>query len=210
MVNVPVILPVCNGDIPMILGDKLTCFALQLAFAFQLLYILALCLVKSSILCFYTRAFASTRLMLAVKVMFGVVAMWGFSHALAVIFICRPVSFQWDLTLAGKCGDQIKLFQSIITTNIVTDVLIMLLPVYSTSYQNFYSITACSNSKDSRVAVEHAKNGEDRGHGMLSNWDRVSGHAYMDAQTVLLIPIVVLLQLSCVWYMSQPSTYVAI
>jgi hypothetical protein len=137
MVNVPVILPVCNGDIPMILGDKLTCFALQLAFAFQLLYILALCLVKSSILCFYTRAFASTRLMLAVKVMFGVVAMWGFSHALAVIFICRPVSFQWDLTLAGKCGDQIKLFQSIITTNIVTDVLIMLLPVYSTSYQNF-------------------------------------------------------------------------
>jgi hypothetical protein len=171
---------------------------------------MALCLVKSSILCFYMRAFASTRLMLAVKVMFGVVATWAFSHALAVIFICSPVSFQWDLTLAGKCGDQIKLFQSIITTNIITDVLIMLLPIYSTSIPYLDSTGVRSNSRDSRVAVEHAKNGENRGNGMLSNWDRVSGHAYMDARTSSLTPTVVLLQLSCVSYMSQLSTYVAI
>lgn len=71
-------------------------------------------------------------MMLAVKVMFGVIAAWAIAHAFAVIFICSPVSFQWDLTVTGKCGDQIKLFQSIITTNIITDVMIMLLPIYST------------------------------------------------------------------------------
>jgi hypothetical protein len=54
------------------------------------------------------------------------------AHALAVIFVYTPVSFQWDLTIVdGKCGDQIKLFQSLITTNIVTDAMIMLIAVYS-------------------------------------------------------------------------------
>ncbi|KAH7075713.1 hypothetical protein BKA63DRAFT_565767 [Paraphoma chrysanthemicola] len=112
MVNVPLILP--------------------LTFAFQLLYLLALGLIKSSILCFYTRIFVSIRTLFAVKCMFGVVAVWAISHALTVIFICSPVSFQWDLTIqGGKCGDQIKLFQSIITTNIITDVMIMVLPIYT-------------------------------------------------------------------------------
>jgi hypothetical protein len=108
--------------------------AIQLAFAFQLLYVLALSLVKSSILCFYRRAFVDSRVMLAVNVLFGVVAMWASAHTMAIIFVCKPVSYQWDLTIPGRCGDQIKLFQSLISTNILTDVLIMILPVYSMFY----------------------------------------------------------------------------
>lgn len=123
-------------DVPLIL---------PLTFAFQLLYILALALVKSSILCFYLRVFISPRMMLAVKIMFGVVAVWALAHALTVVFICTPVSFQWDLTITGKCGDQIKLFQSLITTNIITDVMIMILPIYT--------VWHLSMAKTEKVAV---------------------------------------------------------
>jgi hypothetical protein len=99
--------------------------------------------------------FISTRTLLAVKVMFGVVATWAVAHALAVIFICTPVSFQWDLTIiGGKCGDQIKLFQSIITSNIITDVMIMLLPIYS-MYPAY--LFAKSSSLTTRIAVWHLK-----------------------------------------------------
>ncbi|KAF2036388.1 hypothetical protein EK21DRAFT_106490 [Setomelanomma holmii] len=129
MVNVPVILP--------------------LTFAFQLFYLLALGIIKTSILCFYTRVFISVRTLLAVKIMYGVVAIWALAHALAVVFICKPVEYQWNLTIAGgKCGDQIKLFQSIITTNILTDVVIMVLPIYTVWHLSMrktekVAVTAC-------------------------------------------------------------------
>lgn len=146
MVNVPQILPVSKlplcAAVLRIWANK-TCS--QLTFAFQLLYILALALVKSSILCFYLRVFVSTRMTCTVKAMFGVVAVWALAHALTVVFICSPVSFQWDLTISGKCGDQIKLFQSLITTNIITDVMIMVLPIYSTLQDQ----TLYSNNKES-------------------------------------------------------------
>ncbi len=64
----------------------------------------------------------------------GLVIFWGLAHFLAVVFICSPVESQWDLNLTGKCGDQIKLFQSLIITNIVTDLVIMFLPIYSSSF----------------------------------------------------------------------------
>ena len=64
-------------------------------------------------------------------IVLGVVLAWGFGHFLAVMFICKPVASQWDLAVPGECGNQIKLFQSIISTNIVTDAAIMLLPIYS-------------------------------------------------------------------------------
>jgi len=137
MVNVPTILPVsCARHTHETSRETLTRCALQLTFAFQLVYILALSLVKSSILCFYRRVFVSARLRLATNVMFGVVAVWGLAHSMAVIFVCTPVSFQWDLSIDGKCGDQIKLFQSLITTNILTDAMIMIIPVYSTSHES--------------------------------------------------------------------------
>ncbi|KAH9909476.1 hypothetical protein F4778DRAFT_711631 [Xylariomycetidae sp. FL2044] len=104
---------------------------LPLTFAFQLIYLAALGLIKSSILCFYIRVFVSRRMRLATHIMFGVVVAWALAHALAVIFVCTPVSYQWDLTLDGKCGDQITLFKSLIMTNILTDVAIILLPIYT-------------------------------------------------------------------------------
>jgi hypothetical protein len=141
-----------------------------LTFAFQLLYLLALGLIKSSILCFYTRVFVSTRTLLAVKGMFGVVATWAVAHALAVIFICTPVSFQWDLTIiGGKCGDQIKLFQSIITSNIITDVMIMLLPIYSTYPAYLFANKLLAYNKNSCMALENANDRESGCDGVLSD-----------------------------------------
>jgi hypothetical protein len=159
---------------------KLTHRVPQLTFAFQLVYILALSLVKSSILCFYRRVFVSTRLRLVTNIMFGVVAVWGLSHSMAVIFVCTPVSFQWDLTIKGKCGDQIKLFQSLITTNILTDAMIMLIPVYSTSLGYPSILSQLSNQRNSCVAFANAKDRKGRSDCMLPHRNRVSSNLYIE------------------------------
>ena len=104
---------------------------LQLTTAFQLLYLVALTLIKCSILCFYLRIFTDHFMVKPCRVTFGIVMLWGVAHFFAVIFICRPVQAQWDLSVTGTCGNQIKLFQSIISTNIVTDLIIIILPLYS-------------------------------------------------------------------------------
>lgn len=56
---------------------------------------------------------------------------WGVAHFLANVFICSPVKAQYDLEAAasGACGDQIRLAQSLIITNIVGDLFIMVLPM---------------------------------------------------------------------------------
>jgi hypothetical protein len=179
MVNVPTILPVSHTSYPQTaVLSKLTSHAPQLTFAFQLIYILALSMIKASILCFYRRVFVSTRLLLSTKVMFGVVAVWGLAHSLTAIFICAPVSYQWDLTIKGKCGDQIKLFQSLITTNILTDAMIMIIPVYSTSSQCPVLAGVCtlhpSDIGNSCVASANAQDRKSRRNSLLPNRYHVS------------------------------------
>lgn len=49
-----------------------------------------------------------------------------------MLFICFPIQAYWDLALAAThCGDQILMYTLFISSNIVTDVLIMLLPMYT-------------------------------------------------------------------------------
>lgn len=45
------------------------------------------------------------------------------------IFLCRPVSAQWDLSLRGKCVDKVSLMMTLSIANILIDVAILLLPV---------------------------------------------------------------------------------
>ncbi|RYP05962.1 hypothetical protein DL764_003466 [Monosporascus ibericus] len=101
----------------------------KVIFAMQQAYIVALAATKASVLCFYLRVFTTTNVGRASKWLLGFCVVWALAFMLAPIFICRPVSAQW--TGLGKCGNLVPLIQSAIITNIVSDLVIMCLPMHS-------------------------------------------------------------------------------
>jgi hypothetical protein len=102
-----------------------------MTFATVPIYISTLTLTKLSMLFFYRRIFENATTLLYVNITIGFVLVWGVAHFLANIFICNPVAGQYDLAVAATatCGNQITLFQSLIVTNIIGDIIIMILPM---------------------------------------------------------------------------------
>ncbi|KAK4456212.1 hypothetical protein QBC34DRAFT_444887 [Podospora aff. communis PSN243] len=102
------------------------------AYAVQILYNPILALVKSSVLIFMTRLFGHTkgvaRLLLWINVA-------NISQMVAVFFAialqCLPVPFNWDPTIrGGRCVDRRVLYVSTASFNILTDLLIIGIPLY--------------------------------------------------------------------------------
>ena len=55
---------------------------------------------------------------------------WFISLVFAVIFSCHPVAFFWDKTIkGGTCIDENDLAYGITATNIVTDIVVLVLPI---------------------------------------------------------------------------------
>ncbi|KAK6219176.1 hypothetical protein LQW54_002425 [Pestalotiopsis sp. IQ-011] len=62
----------------------------------------------------------------------AIVVMWALATVLVTLFLCKPIAFNWDTTIAGgKCGNTLASWKSTGIVNIVTDVIILLLPVPS-------------------------------------------------------------------------------
>jgi hypothetical protein len=96
------------------------------------LYNPILALVKSSVLIFLTRIFGQkdwvrrSLLWLNVANISQMVAVF-----FAIVLQCTPVAFNWDPTIrGGHCVDRRILFVSTAVFNIVTDILILGLPLY--------------------------------------------------------------------------------
>ncbi|KAK7926657.1 hypothetical protein PG985_003655 [Apiospora marii] len=107
---------------------------LKVLFGFDMLYVHALALLKTSVLCFYLRVFgkAPGGLRRVIQELLGVVGAWTLAFTLALAFVCHPLPFRWDPTVpGGSCGSQTALYASLIVTNVVTDLVIMLLPMYT-------------------------------------------------------------------------------
>lgn len=106
----------------------------KMLFGFDMLYVYALSLLKTSVLCFYLRVFGKTPggLRRVIQALLGVVGAWTLAFTLALAFVCHPVPFRWDPAIpGGSCGSQTALYASLIITNVVTDLVIMLLPMYT-------------------------------------------------------------------------------
>ncbi|EMR69528.1 putative integral membrane protein [Eutypa lata UCREL1] len=101
----------------------------QITFGTTLVYVVALSLIKASMLTFFLRVFVTTSLHNAAKALLGFVVLWMVCYLCANIFLCHPISAQW--TGIGTCGAYVPMIQSLIATNIVSDLVIMSLPMYS-------------------------------------------------------------------------------
>ena len=60
----------------------------------------------------------------------SIVLAWTIAAILAISFACEPFAFNWDKTIpGGKCGDQVTSLTVTAAVNLVTDVMVLLLPM---------------------------------------------------------------------------------
>ncbi|KAK4152193.1 hypothetical protein C8A00DRAFT_35104 [Chaetomidium leptoderma] len=102
---------------------------LKMLVAYELIYSTAISTVKLSVMIFYLRVFVNRGLRLAVKAALTFVALWSTANILQVFLICRPFAKTYSLTAEGVCGDQVASFIAIGAFNIISDVIILTLPL---------------------------------------------------------------------------------
>ena len=89
--------------------------------------------VKLSIILFIRRVLGLTRpVILALKVVFVSVVIWGIFAVLYTTFMCHPVSFYWDRTIPGgwcipnEQYESLNIFSAIVAA--VADITILIIP----------------------------------------------------------------------------------
>ncbi|KAI1179135.1 hypothetical protein F4777DRAFT_534454 [Nemania sp. FL0916] len=87
-------------------------------------------ITKISILLMYKRIFATRKFITMTWVLIGVVVAWTLSFTLAFTFSCIPIQSQWDHSIEYSCINVVALFTTALVTDVVTDFLILILPIY--------------------------------------------------------------------------------
>ncbi|KAF2853870.1 hypothetical protein T440DRAFT_487162 [Plenodomus tracheiphilus IPT5] len=103
-------------------------FIMQITFSFTLIYIWALAALKMSQLALYLRVFA-LELRWHVYIVGSIVIVWALVFNFLFLFLCDPIAQQWTVDRIGHCLDQILLLKMLILTNMITDLMIVALPV---------------------------------------------------------------------------------
>lgn len=104
----------------------------QVLIALECLWNLSLAMTKVSVLLFYCKVFAVTKVKLLSQITIVFVALLGTSGFLSTMLVCHPFAFNWDLSIpGGYCGSQSDVFAVFGIMNLVTDVVVLLLPIKS-------------------------------------------------------------------------------
>ncbi|KAK0386875.1 hypothetical protein NLU13_5188 [Sarocladium strictum] len=112
-----------------IMDDPGLAFFEKSKFAMNMLSLIGLGLVKSSILVLYLSIFPNRIFKWCVIGMLCYVGAWTISFFFSHLFICIPVTAFIDFFETRKCLDQVALFLTVLYTNIVADFVILLLPI---------------------------------------------------------------------------------
>ncbi|KAH8779760.1 hypothetical protein F5883DRAFT_406988 [Diaporthe sp. PMI_573] len=101
----------------------------EISFALQILWAIAGGLYKASILLFYIEIFPTLKQW--GRVTMAIIFCYTLSTTLAAVLVCKEVDDNWeyDKLFQGKCGDRILVFRVTGALNIVSDVVVLLLPV---------------------------------------------------------------------------------
>jgi hypothetical protein len=102
---------------------------LRLLVSYELIYATSISTIKLSILLFYLRVFVNRGLRRATMAAIIFVSVWSVGNILQVFLICRPFAKTYTPQLDGTCGDQVASFIAIGSFNIITDVIILTLPL---------------------------------------------------------------------------------
>ncbi|KAF2017908.1 integral membrane protein [Aaosphaeria arxii CBS 175.79] len=98
-------------------------------YALEWLYLPAVALPKISILLLYLRLFTNRSLRIACHVLIWVLVANWVAYLVASSFQCVPFEYQWNKKIPGKCFNQPAFYKTVSAPNILTDVLMLLLPL---------------------------------------------------------------------------------
>ena len=80
-------------------------------------------------LLFYLRVFINKGLRIATKVAIGIVSAWTLANILANFLACLPFGARWQMDVLEKCPDVTKTFVAIGIYNILSDFVILGMPI---------------------------------------------------------------------------------
>lgn len=104
----------------------------QMIIVLQSLYGVGLALVKTSLMVLYYRLFGTLKsFRIAIYLTGAIVWAWGFSIVLESFLLCQPVEYNYNPMRpgGGSCGNRNAAFVVAGALNMVTDFMVMLLPV---------------------------------------------------------------------------------
>jgi hypothetical protein len=102
----------------------------QLIIPLQFLWVLSLSCTKLSILYLYVQVFPYRWVVWSSYVTMSIIVAWTIATILAGCLVCQPFAFNWDKTIPdGSCGDQVTSFTVTGIINLITDVMVLLLPM---------------------------------------------------------------------------------
>ena len=101
----------------------------QTLFAFEILYTTTISTAKLSILLFYRRIFETPVFRQVTQAVGFVVLAWFLAVVLVSIFSCTPIHGYWDHSIPATCIDSRAFYLGNSIANILTDVIILALPV---------------------------------------------------------------------------------
>ncbi|KAL2157935.1 hypothetical protein VTH06DRAFT_4990 [Thermothelomyces fergusii] len=109
--------------------EPITLF-LKLLLVIQILWALSLSLSKISILILYTKIFSVPAFIWAARITTVVIVMWALTTSIMGLTICQPFAFNWDPTIpGGHCGNQVLSYKITGVLNLLTDLVVLLLPM---------------------------------------------------------------------------------
>lgn len=96
----------------------------------SVIYVPCLGLSKFSLLLFYNRLSPVRWFRIAVYFLMFVVLGYSFAIIFALIFPCRPVAMNWDVTITdGECVNRAATYTATAAVNIATDIALLTLPI---------------------------------------------------------------------------------
>ncbi|KAL8820396.1 MAG: hypothetical protein Q9223_001387, partial [Gallowayella weberi] len=98
-------------------------------FAIIITWPIAQSCTKISILLFYIHLFPTKPFRFAAYTLIVVVTLWMIQQSLASLLLCQPISYNWDASVNGHCGNVAANCLAGAVVNTFTDILILILPM---------------------------------------------------------------------------------
>ncbi|KAJ5159300.1 uncharacterized protein N7500_008951 [Penicillium coprophilum] len=101
----------------------------KLLVVFECIYVTTIGVTKVSILLMYCRIFPTKEIRTASMILGGISLAWVIAIIFVSIFQCTPIARAWDTRIPGTCIDLKGSFIGNAVPNVVTDIIILSLPV---------------------------------------------------------------------------------
>ncbi|KAF2275265.1 uncharacterized protein EI97DRAFT_494860 [Westerdykella ornata] len=110
-------------------GPETVTFFFKGIMAFALLWNATICFSKLSVLLMYTALIPVPAMVKWARAIAALIIAWCLADVMAGFLICRPLARNWDMTIPGKCGSQPKFYFAMGLINIITDIVLIILPM---------------------------------------------------------------------------------